>query len=476
MSLITLRPNAVRLTRTLRLPSTAFDRLKARAARLDLDPLRLSMAGMFMLSIGGVHLTLLFLKPLRPALSLAICAAAYAYLNPRKLNDGRALRTWPARVVCALVVLACLSIPFGLSIGQSATYLIEEYSKVVLFWFLLTIAIRHERDIWFFMWSFVLAAAFMCWNAIFVVGVTDQFGSHSARLNDAAMGMYDPNDMGVILTIAIPLVLLLTRNAGRLTKLFGLVVLIAIGWTVALSGSRGSFVGMITVFTIILFALREVSVIRRVSAILVIAGALFLAAPDGYWKQMGTMLEPSADYNLTDQDGRVKVWKRGVGYMIRYPVFGLGIANFGRAEGTISEKAKQTEDGMGLIFTAAHNSFVQVGAELGIAGLVLWSSLSVGGIFGLLSLRRRLPRDWATGTTEERFIYTATMYMPIAYIGFIVTCSFVSFAFMDPIYILTAFTAALYACADRRLAPPIPPPTTRRGARVPFRSPWLAKR
>lgn len=474
--MITLRPRAVRLTRGERRPSRGLSTLRDRLASLQLDPLRLSLAGMFLLTIGGIHLYFLFLKPLRPALSLALCATIYAYLHPRQLSDGRALRTWPAKVVGALVALALMSIPFGLSIGQSGTYVIEEYSKVVLFWLLLTVAIRHERDLAFFMWAFVLAAAFMCWNAIFVVGVTEQFGSHSARLNDAGMGMYDPNDMGVILTIAIPLVLLLIRNAGWMAKLFGLLVLIAIGWTVALSGSRGSFVGMITVFTIILFALREVSVFRRLGAIVVIAGALFFAAPEGYWKQMGTMLEPSADYNLTDQDGRVKVWKRGVGYMVRYPVFGVGIGNFGRAEGTISEKAKQTEDGMGLIFTAAHNSFVQVGAEIGLAGLILWSSLSVGGIFAMISLRRRLPRSWATGTSEERFIHGATIYLPIALIGFVVTCSFVSFAFMDPIYILTAFMAGLYACVDRRLAPETPVPVTARGTRVPYRSPWLAKR
>ena len=474
--MITLRPRAVRLTRGERRLSSGLSTLKDRLASFQLDPLRVSLAGMFLLTIGGIHLYFLFLKPLRPALSLALCATVYAYLNPRQLGDGRALRTWPARVVGALVAIALLSIPFGLSVGQSGTYVIEEYSKVVLFWLLLTVAIRHERDLAFFMWAFVLAAAFMCWNAIFVVGVTEQFGSHSARLNDEAMGMYDPNDMGVILTIAIPFVLLLIRNAKRMTKLFGLLILIAIGWTVALSGSRGSFVGMITVFTIILFALREVSVFRRLGAIVVIAGALFFAAPEGYWKQMGTMLEPSSDYNLTDQDGRVKVWTRGVGYMLRYPAFGVGIGNFGRAEGTISEKAKQTEDGMGLIFTAAHNSFVQVGAEIGLAGLILWSSLSVGGIFAMIALRRRLPRSWATGTPEERFIHGATIYLPIALIGFVVTCSFVSFAFMDPIYILTAFMAGLYACVDRRLAPDAPIPVTARGARVPYRSPWLAKR
>jgi O-antigen ligase len=475
LSMITLRPRAVRLTRERR-PFKGLSSLKDRLRSLELDPLRLSMWGMFLLTIGGIHLYFLFLKPLRPALSLAVCATIYAFLQPRQLGDGRALRTWPARVVAALVAIALLSIPFGLSIGQSGTYVIEEYSKVVLFWVLLTVAIRHERDLAFFMWAFVLAAAFMCWNAIFVVGVTEQFGSHSARLDDGAMGMYDPNDMGVILTIAIPLILLLVRNAGRMTKLFGVAVLLAIGWTVALSGSRGSFIGMITVFTIILFALREVSVFRRVGAIVVIAGGLFFAAPEGYWKQMGTMLEPSADYNLTDQDGRVQVWKRGVGYMLRYPAFGVGIGNFGRAEGTISEKAKQTEDGMGLIFTAAHNSFVQVGAEIGLAGLILWSSLSVGGIIGMINLRRRLPRSWATGTSEERFIHGATIYLPIALVGFIVTCSFVSFAFMDPIYILTAFMAGLYACVDRRLAPDLPVPTTRRGARVPSRSPWLPRR
>jgi O-antigen ligase len=42
------------------------------------------------------------------------------------------------------------------------------------------------------------------------------------------------------------------------------------------------------------------------------------------------------------------------------------------AEGTISPLAVQQDYGIGLKWSAAHNSFVQIGAELGVTGLVLF--------------------------------------------------------------------------------------------------------
>src|SRR5256886_14550022 len=85
--------------------------------------------------------------------------------------------------------------------------------------------------------------------------------------------------------------------------------------------------------------------------------------------------------------------------MLDYPAFGIGINNFERAEGTISDKARRSFAGDPIRWVAPHNSFVQVGAELGLPGLILWSSLIVGGIVGMSRLRRRLPPAWRS---EER--------------------------------------------------------------------------
>src|SRR5688500_7475758 len=140
-------------------------------------------------------------------------------------------------------------------------------------------------------------------------------------------------------------------------------------------------------------------------------------APRGYWTHRATMLEPKGDYNYTDIDGRKAIMSRGIYYMAKYPVFGLGIANFPRAECSISPKLASLRVNGPMRCTAAHNSYVQAGAELGVAGLVTWVSLVIVGIFAPGRLRRRLPKWWRGGTDSQRFLYGATSFLPIAMIG-----------------------------------------------------------
>jgi O-antigen ligase len=160
--------------------------------------------------------------------------------------------------------------------------------------------------------------------------------------------------------------------------------------------------------------------------------------------------------------------------MARYPAFGIGINNFSKAECTISEKAEQRLTEGGVRCTAPHNSYVQAGAETGILGLIAWCSLIIGGIVALLRLRGRLPRDWRRGDPEQRFLYAATTYLVLAFIGFAVTAFFVSFAWMDTLYLLAAFVAGLYVSVYDRYrregVPSAPQPRLTRltGATMPW--------
>jgi len=138
--------------------------------------------------------------------------------------------------------------------------------------------------------------------------------------------------------------------------------------------------------------------------------------------------------------------------MMTYPLFGVGADNFPRAEGTISIKAKHHLDGEGIGFMAPHNSFVQIGAETGVPGLLLWSSLCFGGALMMRRLRRRVPNAWEFGDPEERFLHAGVTFLPVAWIGFIATAFFVSFAYLDPIYTLSAISAGTYVTVRRRLA------------------------
>ena len=405
------------------------------------DQLRLLLFILTVITISRVHQHYPVLEKFRPALVLVIVAVGYAYLNPRFLTDSNVLRFWPMRLVAILAVLACLSTAFGISLGASALFILDFYAKTVAFGFLIAISIRHVRDLFTFVWAYVVSCGILGYFSIFVFGIS-KGNSYVTRLN--SLYTYDSNDLGVVMMVGLPLTLLLMTVERGVKRWSLLVILIAISTTMARSGSRGGFLGFVAVGVAALFLVKGVSATRRVTIFAVAGIALALGAPPGYWEQMRTILKPKEDYNYTDVDGRKAVMERGLGYMRQYPVFGLGIANFPRAECTISPKLAELRRNGPVKCTAPHNSYLEAGAELGYPGVLVWVSLVIGGIFAPLRLRSRLPKDWKRGTQTERFLLGATSFLPLAMIGFAVTSFFVSFAWMDPIYFLAALNTGLY--------------------------------
>jgi O-antigen ligase len=411
--------------------------------------MRLALIALTVMAVSQVHQHFGFLTALRPALVLVAAAVLYAVVKPKLLVRGNILQTWPAKVVLALGVIACLSVPFGLSIGRSAMYIIRDYSKVLIFGFLLIAAIRNVRDLATIIWGYVIGCGALAWLSLFVFGLSLSFDSSVYRLND--LYGFDANDVGCVMLIGLALTLLLFQASNGRSRILAGVILVAIGATIAKTGSRGAFVGMVIVGAYLLIALKTVSAAKRIAFVAVVGTALIFAAPPGYWEQMRTLANPTQDFNWSDVDGRRAVAERGMGYMLQRPFFGVGIANFQLAEGTMSEKARTRPAGAGIRWAAAHNSYVQIGAELGVPGLTLWLVLLFGGIWSMIRLRARLPKHWVRGNPEERFLYLTTLYIPVALLGFAVTSFFVSFAYLDPIYIIAALMAGLYVSVDAKL-------------------------
>jgi hypothetical protein len=432
-----------RVSRAVSAPyAAAQDRL-----RIVRDPLRIALFLLTVLTISRVHQAYPLLAKSRPALFLVAASIGYAYLNPRYLTRTNVLRLWPMKLLVTLGVLACCSVAFGISLGGSALFILNSYGKTLVYAFLIAVSIRHARDLYTFVWAYVISCGILSFFSLFVFGISRGSGSYVTRLND--LYTYDSNDLGVVMMVGLPLTLLLfTVERGRKRWLLLLPVLIGIAATMARSGSRGGFLGFLAVGLAGLILVKGVSVPRR---LLVVGGAsiaLAVGAPEGYWKQMATILEPQGDYNYTSIDGRKAVIKRGIGYMSQYPAFGLGISNFSRAECSISPKLASLRRNGPMRCTAPHNSYLQAGAELGVPGLLIWVSLLIGGIFAPPWLRRRLPKSWRRGNDSERFIYSATSFFSVAMIGFAVTCFFVSFAWMDTVYFMAALTTGLYVAAQ----------------------------
>jgi len=414
------------------------------------DPLRMALFVLTVLTISRVHQHYPFIEKFRPALLLVVASVGYAYMNPRYLTRVNVLGLWPIRVVALLGVWACGSAAFGISLGGSATFILSTYVKVLAYAVLVALAIRHVRDLYTFVWAYVLSCGILSFFSIFVFGISKSSNSYVTRLSN--LYTYDSNDVCVVLMIGLPLTLLLLTVEKGAKRVALALILLGISATVARSGSRGGFLGLLAVAGAALLLVNGVSAGKRVMVLVVALFTLGLAAPPGYWEQMGTILEPKQDYNYYDRDGRKAVMERGVGYMGLYPVFGIGIANFNRAECTISPKISPTYTGGPLRCTAPHNSYVQAGAEMGFPGLLMWISLVFGLAIAPLRIRRRLPKSFLHGTNAQRFLYAATSYFAIAAVGFAVTSFFVSFAWMDPVYFMAALGAGLYIAAQAEFA------------------------
>ena len=411
---------------------------------------------LMLLTIGRFHQHYSVLMMLRPGMLLTAVALGFAVLNPGAIaREG--LRTWPSRVMLALGAWSVVTALFGIGVGSSLSFIIEFYSKVLLFWALLTVAMRSAADIRFFMWSYVLSAAFLVYLAMFVFSLTSFAGGAINRLDN--LYMYDSNDIGCIFSVAIPFALLLFQTSGARGKIATGLILVGIAGATALGGSRGGLLGIVAVGLATLVLASDLSWTKRLAFVAVFAGGLAWFAPPGYWEQMQTLKHLENDYNVTDDYGRLKIAKRGLGYFYSHPLFGIGAGNFSLAEGTISPLAKD-QVAEQVMWVAPHNSFLQTAAEMGVPGFLLWTSLIVGGVVGMLRMRKRMPREWLRGTPDQRFLYLATTYIPTALIGFSVTASFVSFAYHDILPIVAAMVSGMYLAVGSALSePPAAEPT-----------------
>jgi O-antigen ligase len=416
--------------------------------RAERDPFRIALFILTVLTVSRIHEQYKWLSVLRPALVATAAAAIYAYLRPQVVATRSLFATVPGKVIAAFAVWACIGVIFGISFGNSANFVLNVYIKTIVFAYLLIASIRSTRDLVTLTWAYVIATALLCYTTLYVFQL-HHYGAYD-RLANA--DTYDANDLGLVLCVGLGITLLAFTTAKIKGKMFCALIMCGVGAGIAKTGSRGAFVALLALGVGLLILLDRVPIIQRLSFIVVTVIGLSLFAPPGYWKQMQTIEDPKADYNWNTTNGRREVAIRGMGYMMSYPIFGVGIHNFGKAECFLSDKAQNYEIGTGIRCTPPHNAYVEAGAELGLPGMALWLFIIPGGVIQLLILKRRIPRSWVRGDPEQRFLYCAVVYFAVTMLAYSFGSFFLSFAWTDISYYLMAMQGGLWICVEQRLA------------------------
>ncbi len=398
------------------------------------DPLLLCVAGYLAASVGRLHQLFPALLPLKPVLVSAVLAIVLYVADQTSPRRIAWLRAPTTTCVLLLLLWMALSVPGALHQGLAFALLTDNFVKTVALYVLIVGCVRGFRDVERLAFAYFWAAV------VFAVVVITRFdiGGRDWRLG--SLYFYDANDFATLAVSAMPLGFYLVVSPGKLrrrvTGALGLLpLLVAFVW----SGSRGGFLALLAMVAFLLLRYTAVGAMVRALTAAIVVITLVATGSDKYWTQMETILHPEEDYNRTADNGREMIWRRGISYMLKYPLFGVGGDNFGVAEGTISPLASLQQYGIGVRWNAAHNSFVQTGAELGIPGLLLLLAV-IGSAFASL---RRIGQLHAKSRVRERGPPQLAQALASSLVGFVVGAFFLSLAYSEMLYTLAGLAVAL---------------------------------
>jgi O-antigen ligase len=397
------------------------------------DPLILSTALYVITAVGRLHQLFGALEVLHLAAVAGVLAIGLYTIDGSDERRAGAVRGSTPVLAAALLIWMTLSVPFALNTGASVDIVFDNLLKTAIMSFVVAASVRSREDV------ARLALVYFAGAVIYAAVVITRFDlGDGGNWRLGHLYYYDANDFATFVVTAMPLGIYFSHAAPKASTRFAAVLgLIVLSLGFVWSGSRGGFIALAAVAAFILFRYSAIPVRWRVSATALVAIVVLMTASDHYWQQMGTITS-DRDYNHTSETGRMQIWNRGIGYMLANPLLGVGPGNFPTAEGTLSPLAQRQQYGIGVRWNAAHNSFVQIGAETGLPGLALFVAMIAGGFTALRRAGRAEMRSAGASALPA-----LTPALTASLVGFVVGAVFLSLAYSEMLYTLLAFAVGI---------------------------------
>ena len=346
------------------------------------------------------------------------------------------MRTRALQAAAFMVVWMVVSVPTSVYPGLSFSFIVSDHIKTFLMMLMVLASIRNAFDAERLLLTNIVGALIYCINIL-----TSYSVGRDGRLNVELY--YDANDISMMVVCTVPVAVYFLRSQAKAYQ--RIIALGASGifvLTIIQTGSRGGFLGLVAVGGFLLFGFRAIPVRTRFTSLAILGVMMLVLAGPQFWELMGTMLHPQDDYNLDSEEGRIQVWTRGMGYVASRPIAGVGVNAYRVAEGTISELAPRQAEGSGVRWGTAHNSFVQIAAELGIPGVVAFVIF----LNAMFTAGWKLARADPEGaiSTRERALAEALVG---SLIGYVVAGSFLSQAYSAYLYATCGVLMGLVAAS-----------------------------
>lgn len=373
--------------------------------------------------VARIQELFLFLAPFHLGKISIILSLIIFFASPKKNTIVSLLAIRQVKMVLAIFTLCVISVPFSVYKGQSFEMAVLGFPRTILFFLLVVYAVHAFQDLRKMVWVFIVGTLFL---ALFTI-----FGGISRGGRLSASGTYDPNDIAMLFVITLPIVYFFMGSRKGLAKVILFGTLLTLLFAFILTVSRGGFIGLMVIALFILFKDKGRSWVVKFAVLAVLTLAFVQFAPDTYWVRMKTIMSED-DYNVTAEYGRKQLWLRGLGLMRDNPVIGVGAGAFMTGLGYSYGDA-------GGKWLTAHNAFVQIGAELGLGGFVLFILLILTSLRSLRRLRKKYSSR-SGDFNDHLWLITA---LEVSLWGYIATSMFLSAAYFAMFYFLIALCCIL---------------------------------
>jgi len=344
-------------------------------------------------------------------------AAVLATQRPLKIYPHQ----WMLTLILPLIVISGFLNGSGMDGVEEAQKL---FSSSIIPFFLFTTCITSLKRQHWLMILCIVAALCMVYNGHVQQTSYLNYGwaldthalvAHNGDIRITYLGFFnDPNDIGMFLVMNIPFVFYFYNKGIFPTKLLMLVILTAIGYGIYLTGSRGTLLGAGALLGVYYL------VVNAGPKLFVIAAALAPIAAVTL-----TSLQSNIDESANQ---RLEAWYEGILMLLHNPIFGVGKGEFMEHHGRV-----------------AHNSYIQIAAELGIPGYSLWGGALIFTVLtGYLIIKatkqKNDNKEEISVECQDELTMNKTLFFSM--MGFMITAFFITRTYTLTLFIFLGMALA----------------------------------
>lgn len=322
-------------------------------------------------------------------------AAAELMTQPRSVDF---FRTWQARLFLGFMALVTVSyLAHSGRVALELSPFMVCLSLAMMFFATLILVNSLTR----LRWTLVAGIGGLAFASLYVLREFQKYYSPNTPMRPGYV-VGDPNYFTLSAVLCIPLAFaLMQERRPRWLRPFAVTCLITMILAVTVAASRGGFLGLLTSFFFVLWRSKQRARNFVVLACLIVP--LSVVAPIS---PLARLVSPSRSDGEA-KDTRYVLWGAGLSMFQENWLTGVGVGLFK------SQAPAYQEPGSRKVQAIAHNTYIQLAAELGVVGIVVFLAVLVAAFRSLqrtaaqaLRLRFSLLYHSATGIQGGLVGYT----------------------------------------------------------------------